>query len=359
MYTFMIESGSNFCKSLFAVVKFTMKRSLTGFFNRYVMIRLFIGIAVVALFSSWGFFGHKRINRYAVFILPPAMIGFYKKNIEYITSASVNPDRRRFTVVDEAARHYIDLDHYGDSARMKMPRFWNDAVKIYTEDTLKAYGVVPWHVYRVYSQLKDAFMIRDPDRILRLSADLGHYIADAHVPLHTTENYNGQKTGQEGIHAFWESRLVELFSDDYNFFVGKATYLEQPQLAIWKVVTTAHLAMDSVLAEEKLLALRFGEKKYSFETKGRQTVKVYSREYSTAYHKVLRGMVERQMRSAVKTVANFWYTAWIDAGQPDLKEIIDYKPTEAELSARRKELEQWKRSRITGREHETELCKPR
>src|SRR5690606_9359940 len=122
-------------------------------------------------------------------------------------------------------------------------------------------------------QLKDAFMVGDPDRILRLSADIGHYIGDAHVPLHTTENYNGQKTGQEGIHAFWESRLVELFSDDYNYFVDKANYIDQPQLFIWDVITTSHLAMDSVLKEERKLAREFGEKKYSFETKGRQTIK--------------------------------------------------------------------------------------
>lgn len=307
---------------------------------------------VVSLFSNWGFFGHKRINRYAVFILPPEMIGFYKKNIEYITEAAVNPDRRRYAVVDEAARHYIDLDHYGDSAWKSLPRYWTKAVATYTEDTLKAYGILPWHIQRMYLQLKDAFMIQDPDRILRLSADIGHYIADANVPLHTTENYNGQKTGQEGIHGFWESRLVELYANDYNFFVGQAQYIPETQLYIWDIIKTSHLAMDSVLVEERKLAATFGEKKYAFETKGRQTVKVYAKEYADAYHRVLNGMVERQMRSAVKSIANFWYTAWVDAGQPDLKKLIDYKPSEEELSVRRKELEDWKRKNVFSREHE-------
>ena len=66
-----------------------------------------------------------------------------------------------------------------------------------------------------------AFIEKDSDKILKYSADLGHYIADAYVPLHTTENYNGQLTGQKGIHAFWESRLPELFSEDYNYLVDK------------------------------------------------------------------------------------------------------------------------------------------
>lgn len=160
--------------------------------------------------ESWGFFAHQKINRLAVFILPPEMIGFYKKNIQYLTEASVNPDRRRYAVADEAAKHYIDLDDYGDSAAYKLPRYWNDAVKKYGEDTLQARGIVPWQINRMYFQLKDAFLLKDPQRILKASAELGHYVADANVPLHTTRNYDGQLTGQMGIHAFWESRLPEL-----------------------------------------------------------------------------------------------------------------------------------------------------
>lgn len=309
-------------------------------------------LIIFVLFSSWGFYGHKRINRYAVFTLPPEMIGFYKKNMEYIINASVNPDRRRFSVVDEAPRHYIDLDHFGDSAAMAMPLYWKEAVAIYTEDTLKAYGIVPWHVYRVYHQLKDAFMIRDTERILKISSELGHYIGDAHVPLHTTENYNGQLTGQDGIHGFWESRLVELYSEDYDFIIGRATYLREPQQVIWEAVRKSYKLKDSVLLEEKKLSQKFGEKRFSFETKGKQTVKVYSVDYSKAYHEILRGMVEQRMKDAIRITGSFWYTAWVDAGQPDLKTLLTYKPTEAELEARKKELRLWKATLINTRAHE-------
>lgn len=302
------------------------------------------------LSSSWGFYAHQQINRLAVFTLPPDMIGFYKKNIRYITEAAVNPDRRRYTVVDEAPRHYLDIDHYGDSALQKMPRYWNDAVAKYTEDTLKAYGIVPWHINTMYYRLKDAFMLKDPSKILYVSADLGHYVADAHVPLHTTENYNGQLTGQDGIHGFWESRLPELFAKNYDFFTGKAEYIKSPQLAAWNAVEGSNIHLDSVLLLEKRLSEKFGEKKFSFETKGKQTIKVYSVEFSTAYHNALSGMVEQRMRDAIKMVGDFWYTAWIDAGQPDLKSLIDYVPTEEELATRKKELEVWKEQRVKVRE---------
>jgi hypothetical protein len=299
----------------------------------------------------WGFYAHQRINHLAVFTLPREMIGFYKKNLTYITEASVNPDKRRFAVPEEAPRHYLDLDHYGDSALYKMPRFWKEAVSQYTEDTLKAYGILPWHIQRMYLQLKDAFLVKDPARILKVSAELGHYLADAHVPLHTTENYNGQRTGQTGIHAFWESRLPELFFDRYDFFVGRAQYISNIQLEAWKAIASSHLALDSVLRYEKMLAVKFGEKKYSFETKGNQTMRVYSKEYAKAYHELLSGMVERQMRTCIRRLGSFWYSAWVDAGQPDLKKLIDYTPSEEELKKNREEVEAWKKKIVESREH--------
>ncbi len=85
-----------------------------------------------------------------------------------------------------------------------MPRFWKDAVTQYTARyPSRPCGILPWHINRVYYQLRDAFMIRDLKKILRLSAEIGHYIADANVPLHTTENYNGQRAGQD-----WHSRQL-------------------------------------------------------------------------------------------------------------------------------------------------------
>lgn len=283
--------------------------------------------------SSWGFFSHQKINRVAVFTLPIEMMGFYKYHIQYITEKAINPDKRRYIMKEEAARHYIDLDVYGDSALYKMPRYWNDAVAMYTEDTLQAYGIVPWHINLVKYQLTQAFLNRDADRILRYSVDLGHYIGDAHVPLHTTENYNGQLTGQLGIHGFWESRLPEVFFEHYDLFTGKAEYIKNTQLEAWKAVESSHLALDSVLRFEKLLTLRYPEdKKYSYEERGATTVRVYSYDFSRDYHEMLNGMVERQMKRAIKMVGDFWFTAWVDGGQPDLDLLINVPATEEEIA---------------------------
>ncbi len=184
---------------------------------------------------------------------------------------------------------------------------------------LDEHGILPYHLLRAYRQLVRAFESGDEKRILKQAADIGHYIADAHVPLHTTENYNGQLTGQEGIHAFWESRLPELFADSYDFFVGKAEYVEQPADFFWQTVFDSHSLVDSVLQEERALRQNYpAEQVYCYEERGGLQLRTSCRPYALAYHRRLHGMVERRMRAAVHAVASIWYSAYIDAGSPIL-----------------------------------------
>lgn len=316
------------------------------------MIGSVVIVMLLISLSSWGFFAHRRINRLAVFTLPTEMIGFYKQNIVYLTENAINPDRRRYAIDEEAARHYIDLDIYGDSAWYKMPHNWFRAIDKYTEDTLQAYGIAPWHINLMKIRLTKAFKVKDFERILRLSGDIGHYIADANVPLHTTENYNGQFTGQRGIHGFWESRLPELYSDSYDFFVGKASYIDNSQEEAWRAVKNAQMALDSVLLFEKELSQKFPDsKKYSFEAKGATTAKVYSQKFSYAYHQMLNGMVERRMRASIKMVGDFWYTCWVDAGQPDLSELKAIKLTAAQKKELKLEKAAWEKRNVKSRDH--------
>lgn len=302
---------------------------------------------------GWGFFAHKLINRQAVFTLPPEMIPFFKKNIEYITENAVNPDRRRYAVEGEAPRHFIDLENFGNQPFEELPKSWNEAVEKFTEDTLMAHGTAPWNVYRVFNQLTRAFENKDASAILRFAADLGHYIGDLNVPLHTTANYNGQLTNQYGIHGFWESRLPELFSDEYDFFVGRANYVDDPTEYIWQALKETNAALDSVLTFEKELTAKFGEaRKWGFEDRGQITTRVYSRTFSRAYHDMLGGQVEHRMRKSIKMIGDFWYTAWVNAGQPDLLELAGYEMDPQTLSKMEKEREDWEKGKLNVREHD-------
>lgn len=281
------------------------------------------GVCLMILCSSWGFFAHYRINRLAVFTLPKPMAGFYKSNIDYITEHAVSPDKRRYVDSTEAPRHFFDADHYGKKPFEIVPKKWKDAVAKYSKDTIIKYGTVPWSIQYQYYRLVRAFKAHDTTGILNASAYLGHYVADAHVPLHLTQNYDGQLTGQPGIHALWESRLPELFSNKYNYFVGKARYIDNPLNEAFRVCRASYKSVDSVLRFERMLNKTFPkDKKHETVQRGRRQIQDYSAAYAQAYHQMLKGMIAKKMRASVLSVGSFWYSAWVDAGQPDLDKLI-------------------------------------
>ncbi len=389
-------------------------------------ILLICSSATLPTCDTWGFFGHRRINRMAVFTLPSDMVVFYKKNIEFITEHAVDPDKRRYASKHEAVRHYIDLDHWGAYPFEEVPRNRTDALQKYTDvyaintegdtlhlfgkdkmpkielqdaenanayrdffkqnilpkyyddewtiscDSLNAiladdidcqsafaidrfseYGMCPYNLVQMYYRLVDAFEQKDYRRILRLSTEIGHYVGDAHVPLHTTVNYNGQLTDQVGIHAFWESRLPEIYADkDYDFFVGKAAYIDNPQSYFWDIILESHVLVDSVLLIEKDLSRIFPEdQQYCFEERSNTTIRTYCTDYAAAYHDRLSGMVETRMCAAVKALGDVWLSAWIDAGQPDLERIDAGILSKKEKKAQDKLNESVRSGQAKGRKH--------
>lgn len=303
----------------------------------------------------WGFYAHQKINYYAVFLLPPEMMVLFKPNISFLSEHAVDPDKRRYAVPDESPRHYLDIDHYGEYPYPDLPRKWTDAVTKFSEDSLKQYGIVPWHVQTMEYRLTKAFKEKNFSRIMKYAAEIGHYISDAHVPLHASSNHNGQLTNQKGIHGFWESRVPELLAEkEFDFFIGKAAYIKDPGDFIWKRVLESALAADTVLRYERELTLRFpDDQKYSFENRNGKTIRQYSSAFTIAYNKMLDGMVERRMRQSIFAIASFWYTAWVNAGQPNLKELVSQTFTTEDIREFENLNKQWSNSgKMIGREEQ-------
>jgi len=270
------------------------------------------------LIKPWGFFAHKKINAMAIYTLPIEMITFYKRHQKEIEDLSVLPDQRRYIMDNEASRHYIDLDRY-QIADIRYT-IWAEIIKNMHQDSLVKHGIVPWHIPILYQELKYAFVRRDTIKIIKLSAEMGHYIGDLHVPLHTTSNYDGQKTGQTGLHAFWESRIPELLNEALEEWVGPATFVSNVPKSAWDWALESHTEVKILIDKEAKLNASFKQsKKYTFEKKGNVLQKNYSVEYSKKYHQVLDNQIENRFQSAYKHVGDIWYSAWIEAGQPFFK----------------------------------------
>ena len=293
-------------------------------------------VFVIIYFSSWGFSPHRELHAVAITALPSPVFGFFKTHQHELMMRSVDADKRKHGVKEESAKHYIDLDHY---AKGISPCGWYEACELYSEDTLIARGILPWSIERVYNQLIIEMSncgVQDSSaanltRVLKLSADLGHYIGDAHVPLHTSSNYNGQLTGQNGIHALWETHVYET---SRPYWIGQrieAVYIPDIRNWVWSRIMSSHSKVKEVLYMERVVREREGAPDvWGYRTRGRTLSLIPTPGFCEEYNDSLGGMVEERFYMAAEGIASVWYSAWVDAGAPDLhKDLIKPKKRNA------------------------------
>jgi hypothetical protein len=277
----------------------------------------------LTLCSGWGFLVHKTVQQLAVYELPDALQPFFYRNLENLVNNAVRPDIRRNDDSTEASKHFIDLEMYGSNAANKMPMDWASAQKKYSKDSLLKYGYVPYHIIYMKGKLTAAFASGNKDSILFYAADMGHYIADAHVPLHTTVNYDGQLTNQKGLHSLWESMIPELNLEDYHLYSShRAVYLKKPEKAIWAAVRHAAALVPGMLEKEKQVSAGFTEEqKFRTQIRRGKESKSYTTAFAKAYALQLGLTINEQLVSSANMIADMWFTCWTDAGKPDLGPI--------------------------------------
>ncbi|GAB2943783.1 hypothetical protein GCM10027048_05630 [Hymenobacter coalescens] len=283
-------------------------------------------VTAPSLLLAWGNWGHQRINRAAVLALPAPMRTFFYNHIDFVVTEAVIPDSRKYTINDKAEfpRHFIDLEDYGTLS--EVPLVAADAYAKYDAATLDKQGRLPWYLQDMLAKLTTAMKNQRKDEILFLAADMGHYFGDATQPLHTSSNHDGQKTGQKGIHAFFESQTVEQFGPTYHFKLAEPKLIQDPVAEIWRIIRQSHAAADTLLAAEKLAAAEVPAAQVYVMAGDKPRKNMFNSSYHTpaytaAYHKALNGLVQRQLRVAAQATANFWYTAWVNAGKPDLTKL--------------------------------------
>ncbi|HEV7231822.1 MAG TPA: zinc dependent phospholipase C family protein [Bacteroidia bacterium] len=325
--------------------------------------RLFVfctaGLTVLCL--GWGVYGHEHINRAAVMALPEPVQAFFYNHVDFMTQESTVPDLRKYTLHDKAEnpRHYIDLENFGgiDSLPLNM----TDAKVKYDDKFLQANGILPWYIMDMMDQLTKAFKEKHKTEILFLAADLGHYLGDAHMPLHTSVNHDGQLSDQKGIHSFWEAQLPEMFGNEYNYHVADAHFISDIRKETWRIIAASHRLKDTILLADKKLKEKIGADNVYKKDAGGTVIKnkfnqpVHSAEYAKQYHEMLKGMIEKQLRKAIEATSSFWYTAWVNAGKPELGDLDPPALTQRNKKLLEEEKAFWKKGKLYGIESEKEF----
>jgi hypothetical protein len=304
-------------------------------------------VVVVVLCNSWGFLVHRTIHQLAIYELRGPLQHFFYRNMELVVKYSVRADQRRNEDSTEGPKHFIDLEVFGDSAR-KMPLTWNEAVHIYGKDSLMEYGYVPYYIMTMKDRLTNAFRNGLKDSVLFYAIDLGHYISDAHVPLHTSVNYDGQLTNQKGLHSLWETVVPELELAEYDLHSGhKARYLNHPEKEVWKAVRQAHKLVKDVFQQELIVTSLFSDSsKYRVQIRNGKEYRTYTSVFAKTYSEHLGSTINRQLRRSADLTADFWYTCWVDAGRPDVNSWMQPAFSETEKAALEAQLKAYKKNTL-------------
>ncbi|OGU52483.1 MAG: hypothetical protein A2080_02940 [Ignavibacteria bacterium GWC2_36_12] len=272
-------------------------------------IKLFVLLFLMTGLSfPWGDKGHKLIANKAVELLKEKI-----KNIEqyqdYITEHSVDPDTRKDQDKTEGPKHYIDIDFYKEFLEGRMIQDKDQLISLYSDSVVTKMGLLPWATLETLKNLTKAFKEKNRDKVLIYTSDMAHYVGDAHQPMHTILNYDGQFTNQKGVHARYEIYMVNKYIDELSDGIKglEVAYVKEPLDYIFNYISDSNSLSEVLFAADKFAASKAG----SMESDEYLRLLWFKTKYITGI----------QFEEAYNSLASLIYTAWVDAGEPSFSEI--------------------------------------
>jgi hypothetical protein len=251
---------------------------------------------------AWGSTGHRAIATHYGDSLPLALQAL-RVNDAWIIQHVMDPDARKSSVPTEGYRHYIDIDAYPEYAAGTLSHDRSVLEATYGFSTVQSRGIVPWAIGEVVDSMTAAMGRSNWDLAKVWTADLCHYVGDLHQPLHCTQNYDGQMTGNNGIHARYETTMLNQHSADLVFFPGDAEHEPSPVDASFADAGDSQGLVAALLAADSQAKAAAG---------GSTSSSTY---YAELWNRTSTMTLQRLSSAAVATAA-LVTTAWIDAGMP-------------------------------------------
>jgi len=261
----------------------------------YLIILLFSNI-LLAQNQEWGWEVHRYINEHAVDYLPAGM-SFFQDHRSYLKQHSVDPD----TDPLPGFYHYIDIDNYQAFFTGTLPHSYNTMVATYGLSTVENNGIVPWVVEWWTDSLTSLMSSGNWDDAWQVAAELGHYVADSHQPLHLTKNYNGYLTGNNGIHSRYETTMINPHLSQLPLPTGAGNYLPTVIDSVFLYIDEIYPYVDSIMIADDLA--------YAQDPN-------YGSTYYTILWQELEHLTTVSIHKSILDLASIWQTAWINAGSP-------------------------------------------
>ncbi len=274
-----------------------------------IKLTIFFALLSASVFG-WGRTGHINITNHA-FELLKQKINISITYADSIVAMSNDPDKRVRTMKEQAPWHYIDIDFYNEFKNLNMITSYDSLISIYGEEEVKKQGTLPWIIEINQNKLIEAFKSKNEIEILYYTAEIAHFVADAHMALHTTTNYDGQLTNQKGIHSRYESKMVEKHLEQI-----KASFYQQPLILIENPLDNAFDIIDNSFPFVELIL--DSDKKATDLAHSNSTDMYYDLLWKQTDY-----ITYIQMNNAAKFVASYIYSAWYKAGMPKIENLIN------------------------------------
>ncbi len=278
-----------------------------------VAAALLVASLVPSSAFAWGFAGHKFIMSRAINLLPPELKPLFERYRDEVVIRSTDPDLWRNVGWDEDPNHFINLGvpEFGDYPFTDLPREYGAAIEKFGIVTLKRDGLLPWRVSEAFGNLRRTFegfkrgSLYGPSDVVLFSGVLGHYIQDAHQPFHVSNNYDGQLTGNTGIHARFERDLMEKFQSRLTVTPAAAPKaITNPRDTAFAVLLVSYTFVDPILKADTAAAA------------GKDT---YDDDYYEKFFTKVRPILEQRLGEAITATAGVIIGAWEQAGRPVVK----------------------------------------
>lgn len=268
-----------------------------------------------ALFIGWGSVGHRIINYRTILTVKPSM-SFWGSWSDSLAAHASDADNRRSIDPNEAPKHYINIDNFPEFlANGYISQNFDSLVLIHGYSFVIQQGILPWAILNTFDSLKIAFQNNQFHRAMLLASDLGHYLGDLCMPLHLTRNYNGQYTGQTGVHSRYESNMINTYQSQILYTGDTLYYIDNISNFIFNMLYTNYAYVDSVLRCDSIAKAFAGN--------------TSSSTYYSKLWELSKGFTIKLFKEASHKLTCLIYTAWINAGSPTYSE--EYFTTKNDL----------------------------
>jgi hypothetical protein len=298
-------------KRFLPFVKFELFNHILREIRGRIFSFAFLGVILFSYSPSafgWGSQGHKIINQSFTVHYPIDTLWFAGYTSYYAAHAS-DADNRKNQDPNEQYRHFIDIDYYAEFHSAWFPHDLDSLITEYGSSTVYTNGVLPWAIKSDYDSLVAFLKAHDTTNANRIIADLGHYIGDAHQPLHCTRNFNDPSN----IHTRYETTMIKDYSSQITIVPDTAYYISDVLDFAFKVIYYSNSKFQIIFDADDSAGTAAGSTSSSL--------------YYQIMWSRLDTMTISQLQDASLSLASLVYSAWVDAGYQIQAGVHEVVPT--------------------------------